>query len=272
MSQRRQRLDMLLVERALAHSRSAAQAMIMAGEVSVDGRRADKPGQRYPEESEIQVNPTSRRFASRAGEKLEGALEAFGIEVDGAVAIDVGSSTGGFTDCLLRRGAARVYAVDVGHGLLDWRLRQDERVVVIHHPNQGLTRSLNVGLRRARGEFVARQDADDVSLPSRLGAQVGKAIKQRLIRVAFGPVDLPVLILREVFANQNPLTFVVAVGIAGPVKIAVRRCPLSGDRIGAVFRNDAVGVDALKQPFAHRRRFGDGETGRHPPQLRGGRT
>lgn len=135
MSQRRQRLDVLLVERALAESRSAAQAMIMAGEVSVDGRRADKPGQRFPEESEIEIESGRQRFASRAGEKLEGALDGFGVDAAGAVALDVGSSTGGFTDCLLRRGAARVYAVDVGRGLLDWRLRQDERVVVMEGVN-----------------------------------------------------------------------------------------------------------------------------------------
>ena len=132
---KRQRLDLLLVERALAESRSAAQAMIMAGEVSVDGRRADKPGQRFPEECEIEVDARVQRFASRAGEKLDGALETFGIDVAGAVALDIGCSTGGFTDCLLRRGAARVYAVDVGRGLLDWRLRQDERVVVMEGVN-----------------------------------------------------------------------------------------------------------------------------------------
>jgi 23S rRNA (cytidine1920-2'-O)/16S rRNA (cytidine1409-2'-O)-methyltransferase len=135
MGDERQRLDVLLVELGLAESRAKAQAMVMAGEVLVAGRRAEKPGQRFERSAAIEIKPARPRFASRGGEKLEGALEDFGIDVTGLTALDVGSSTGGFTDCLLRRGAARVYAVDVGRGQLDWRLRGDPRVVVMEGVN-----------------------------------------------------------------------------------------------------------------------------------------
>jgi len=135
MAKQRQRLDLLLVELGLAGSRAKAQAMAMAGEVYVDGRRIEKPGQRYDRDAEIEIRPSSPKYVSRGGEKLEGALDTFEIDVADSVAIDVGSSTGGFTDCLLRRGAARVYAVDVGRGQLDWTLRGDERVVVMEGMN-----------------------------------------------------------------------------------------------------------------------------------------
>ncbi len=126
----KRRLDVLLVERGLAHSRETAQGLIMTGRVAVDGRRVDKPGARVEEAAGVDVAPTACAFVGRGGLKLQGALEAFDLEVTGLTAIDVGSSTGGFTDCLLRRGAARVFAVDVGRGQLDWSLRIDPRVVV----------------------------------------------------------------------------------------------------------------------------------------------
>lgn len=107
----------------------------MAGEVFVDGRRADKPGQRFSEDAEIEIRPVTARYAGRGGEKLAGALDSFGIDVSSLIALDVGSSTGGFTDCLLQRGAARVYAVDVGRGLLDNKLRKDSRVIVMEGVN-----------------------------------------------------------------------------------------------------------------------------------------
>jgi len=135
MAEKRQRLDTLLVEAGLVESRNRAQGMIMAGEVYVDGRRSDKPGQRFDPEADLEVRPSARRFVSRGGEKLEGALEDFKLDVSGLSALDAGSSTGGFTDCLLQRGAARVYAVDVGRGQLDWRLREDPRVVVMEGRN-----------------------------------------------------------------------------------------------------------------------------------------
>jgi 23S rRNA (cytidine1920-2'-O)/16S rRNA (cytidine1409-2'-O)-methyltransferase len=123
------RLDRLLLERGLAPSREKAQALIMAGEVLVDGRKADKPGQAVAGESRIEVL-AQPPFVSRGGVKLAAALDHFAIRVAGRVCLDVGASTGGFTDCLLQRGAARVHAVDVGSGQLDWKIRSDARVVV----------------------------------------------------------------------------------------------------------------------------------------------
>jgi len=124
------RLDRLLVARGLAETREKAQAMILAGLVSVDGRRAEKAGTAVAEDAAIDVAGPAHPFVSRGGVKLAAALDAFGIDPRGRVALDVGASTGGFTDCLLQRGAARVYAVDVGKGQLDARLRGDPRVVV----------------------------------------------------------------------------------------------------------------------------------------------
>ena len=130
----KKRLDVLTVERGLADSREKAQALILAGEVSVDGRVVDKPGTPVRDESELTV-AAPPRYVSRGGYKLEHALDAFGISPAGLVALDAGASTGGFTDCLLQRGALRVYAVDVGYGQLDWRLRNDPRVVNIERKN-----------------------------------------------------------------------------------------------------------------------------------------
>jgi 23S rRNA (cytidine1920-2'-O)/16S rRNA (cytidine1409-2'-O)-methyltransferase len=127
---RRQRLDVLLVERGLAASRQAAQALIMAGRVRVEGRIAAKAGERVAVEADVDVAGPLHPYVGRGGVKLAGALEGFRLDVGGLTGLDIGSSTGGFTDCLLQRGASRVIAVDVGHGQLDWRLRQDPRVVV----------------------------------------------------------------------------------------------------------------------------------------------
>jgi 23S rRNA (cytidine1920-2'-O)/16S rRNA (cytidine1409-2'-O)-methyltransferase len=123
------RLDQILVERGLADSREKARALILAGTVSVDGQKSDKPGHAFPEHCRIDV-AAPLPYVSRGGFKLAGALDHFGIDVRGRVCLDVGASTGGFTDCLLQRGALRVYAIDVGHGQLDWKLRNDPRVVV----------------------------------------------------------------------------------------------------------------------------------------------
>lgn len=123
------RLDLALVERGLCPSREKAQRAIMAGGVYVDGQKADKPGRTVGEEAMLEVRE-GEKFVGRGGLKLEGALDHFGIAVAGRVALDVGASTGGFTDCLLQRGAERVFAIDVGRGQLDWRLRNDPRVAV----------------------------------------------------------------------------------------------------------------------------------------------
>jgi 23S rRNA (cytidine1920-2'-O)/16S rRNA (cytidine1409-2'-O)-methyltransferase len=125
------RLDALVVERGLADSIAKAQAMILAGEVSVNGARADKAGTRFPPEARIEVSSRAAKFVSRGGFKLEGALEDFAIDPNASVCLDVGSSTGGFTDCLLQHAAARVYAVDVNVGQLAWKLRNDSRVIRI---------------------------------------------------------------------------------------------------------------------------------------------
>jgi len=130
----RERLDILVHKTGLAESREQARRLIMAGQVSVDGEVADKPGTRVPLTAAIRIE-TRPAYASRGGLKLEAALAAFALDVRGWVAADIGASTGGFTDCMLQHGAARVYAIDVGYGQLAWELRQDPRVVVMERVN-----------------------------------------------------------------------------------------------------------------------------------------
>lgn len=130
----RRRLDLLLEERGLCRSRSQAQGEIRAGNVLVDGALVDKPGALVPQEAKIELRERAR-YVGRGGLKLEWALRALGIDVRGKTALDIGASTGGFTDCLLQHGARKVYAVDVGYGQLDWRLRQDGRVAVLERTN-----------------------------------------------------------------------------------------------------------------------------------------
>ncbi len=125
----RQRVDLLLVQRGLAENQSQAQALVLAGKVFTDGTPLAKPGMAVSIDVELQVTGPDA-FVGRGGVKLDHALHVFGIDVAGKVAGDIGASTGGFTDCLLKRGAARVYAIDVGKGQLDWRLRRDPRVIV----------------------------------------------------------------------------------------------------------------------------------------------
>lgn len=135
------RLDILLVEKGLADSRAKAQALIMAGQVRVADQVALKPATPVEPDSALTVD-TGPTFVSRGGEKLEGALKAFSIDVTGLVCADVGASTGGFTDCLLQRGAAKVYAIDVGKGILHWKLRNDSRVMVMEETNARFVESL----------------------------------------------------------------------------------------------------------------------------------
>ena len=129
------RLDLILVQKGLAPSRQRAQTLIMAGKVLVDSQPVDKPGARVAGDAQIELRGEDLPFVSRGGLKLEHAIRALGINVAGWVCLDVGASTGGFTDCLLQHGARRVYAVDVGYGQLAWKLRQDPRVVVIERTN-----------------------------------------------------------------------------------------------------------------------------------------
>src|SRR5919197_2153252 len=130
----RARLDVLLAERGLAESREKAQALILAGQVTVDGTLAQKPGQLVPAQADVAVRE-AEPYVGRGGYKLAHALDRFGLDVEGLVVVDVGASTGGFTDVLLQRGARRVFAVDVGRAQLHWRLRADPRVVVLDRTN-----------------------------------------------------------------------------------------------------------------------------------------
>ncbi|KAA3643604.1 MAG: TlyA family RNA methyltransferase [Chloroflexi bacterium] len=130
----KQRIDVLLVERGLAESRNKAQRLVMAGQVRVNGQVAMKSSEQVAEDAELAVD-SGPRFVSRGGGKLLAALEGFEVDVEGKICADVGASTGGFTDCLLQHGAAKVYAIDVGRGILHWKLRQDERVVVMEGTN-----------------------------------------------------------------------------------------------------------------------------------------
>jgi 23S rRNA (cytidine1920-2'-O)/16S rRNA (cytidine1409-2'-O)-methyltransferase len=166
------RLDRLLVDRGLAPSRERAQRLILAGDVLVGDRRATKPGAVVAEDAALRLRAPASAYVSRGGEKLAGALEAFGVAVAGCVALDVGASTGGFTDCLLRRGARRVIAVDVGYGQLAWRLRQDPRVVVLERTN---ARHLDPGVLPEAVD-VATIDVSFISLTLVLPA-VGRVLR-----------------------------------------------------------------------------------------------
>ena len=132
----KERLDVLLVKQGLAQSREKARAVIMAGDVFVDGQREDKAGTSFDESKvHIEVRGTALKYVSRGGLKLEKAMNQFGLTLDGKVCMDIGASTGGFTDCMLQNGAVKVYSVDVGHGQLAWKLRNDERVVCMEKTN-----------------------------------------------------------------------------------------------------------------------------------------
>ena len=131
----KERLDVLLVQRGLAPSREKAKTMIMEGNVFVDQQREDKAGSFFDVEAKIEVRGNTLRYVSRGGLKLEKAMEAFGLDLSGCVCMDIGASTGGFTDCILQNGAAKVYAVDVGYGQFAWKLRQDPRVVCMEKTN-----------------------------------------------------------------------------------------------------------------------------------------
>ena len=133
--QKKQRLDVLLVEKGLAPSREKAKAIIMAGIVYVDGNKEDKAGTTFPVNAVIEIKGKTLPYVSRGGVMLEKAMQKFPITLSGKVCMDVGSSTGGFTDCMLQNGATKVYAIDVGHGQLAWKLRNDERVVCMEKTN-----------------------------------------------------------------------------------------------------------------------------------------
>jgi 23S rRNA (cytidine1920-2'-O)/16S rRNA (cytidine1409-2'-O)-methyltransferase len=132
---RKERLDKLLVEKGIVQSRERARALIMAGQVAVAGKMIDKPGVQINAEAHLQLRGKDSPYVSRGGEKLEGAIRTFGIDLKGIVVMDVGASTGGFTDCVLQKGAQKVYAVDVGYGQLAWKLQKDPRVINLERRN-----------------------------------------------------------------------------------------------------------------------------------------
>ena len=131
----KERLDVLLVQLGLANSRELAKAYIMAGNVYVDGQKEDKAGTKVAVNADIEVKGSQMKYVSRGGYKLEKAINEFGVELEGKICLDIGASTGGFTDCMLQNGASKVYAIDVGYGQFAWKLRQDERVVCLEKTN-----------------------------------------------------------------------------------------------------------------------------------------
>lgn len=131
----KERLDALLVQLGLANSRELAKAYIMAGNVYVDGQKEDKAGTKIPVTANIEVKGNQMKYVSRGGYKLEKAVNEFGVRLDGKICLDIGASTGGFTDCMLQNGASKVYAIDVGYGQFAWKLRNDERVVCLEKTN-----------------------------------------------------------------------------------------------------------------------------------------
>src|SRR6516164_9847521 len=181
----KQRADQLLVEQGLAESRTKAQALILAGLVSCGERRVDKPGEQLAADSALALKEPDHPWVSRGGVKLAHAFDHFRITVDGHVALDIGASTGGFTEVLLSRGARRVYAVDVGHGQLAWKLRQDPRVVVLERLNaRHLTRAHipePVDLITCDASFIALS----VVLPAPLALAAGRAQLVALVKPQF---------------------------------------------------------------------------------------
>ena len=139
------RLDVLLVKRGLAESREKAKAVIMSGIVYVDGQKEDKAGQTFADTANIEVRGSTLKYVSRGGLKLEKAMECFDVSVKDKVCMDIGASSGGFTDCMLQNGAKKVYAVDVGHGQLAWKLRNDTRVVVMEKTNIRYVKPEDIG-------------------------------------------------------------------------------------------------------------------------------
>jgi 23S rRNA (cytidine1920-2'-O)/16S rRNA (cytidine1409-2'-O)-methyltransferase len=189
---RRRRADQLLVDQGLAESRAKAQALILAGVVSAGGRRVDKPGTALPAETVFALTGRDHPWVSRGGVKLDFALDHFAIGVEGAVALDIGASTGGFTDVLLTRGAARVHAADVGRGQLAWKLRQDPRVVVLEGVNARYLTSAQI----AEPVDLITCDASFIGLETLLPAALSLAAERAglvaLIKPQFeaGPKDV----------------------------------------------------------------------------------
>lgn len=229
MSKKKERLDTLIVERGLAESRAQAQRLIMAGEVEVDGVRHDKPGRTVSTDAAITVHKPLP-YVSRGGVKLAAALDTFAIDVSGMTAVDIGASTGGFTDCLLQRGAARVYAIDVGYGQLAWKLQTDRRVVVLDRTNVRYLETLPDGVLADLAVIDASFISLTLVLPAALRLIKSDAPVIALIKPQFeaGVVDVgkggvvrdPKVhrrVLMDICAGAQALHLVVSGLIASPV-------------------------------------------------------
>ena len=165
----KERLDVLLVQQGLANSRELAKAYIMAGNVYVDGQKEDKAGTKVAVTAKLEVKGNQMKYVSRGGYKLEKAMDVFGIRLDGKICLDIGASTGGFTDCMLQNGASKVYAIDVGYGQFAWKLRNDERVVCLEKTN---VRYVTHEQEPDEGDF-ASIDVSFISLTKVLPAVLG---------------------------------------------------------------------------------------------------
>ena len=228
------RLDTLLVRRGLVESREKAQALIMAGQVDLEGRAAAKAGTMVDEAAEVRVNGPDHPWVSRGGLKLAHALDTFAIDVTGRLALDVGASTGGFTDVLLARGARRVIALDVGHGQLHWRLRNDARVTVIEGLNaRHLTRDALPDL--GDGAAIATIDVSFISLglilPPLLDVTTPDADVVALVKPQFeaGRRDAPKGVVRDPAVHARVIDEVTAKAAAiGWSRLAVTPSPIVG--------------------------------------------
>ncbi|TLN20781.1 TlyA family RNA methyltransferase [bacterium] len=225
------RLDQLLVDRQIAETRSKAQAMIMSGMVVVGDHQAQKAGQLVSEEAEVRLKGEQCPYVSRGGLKLEAALDAFGVDPQGLVCIDVGASTGGFTDCLIMRGAKKVFAVDVGYGQLAWKLQQDSRVVNIERCNIRFLTPEQLGERCDLAVIDASFISLDLILPevSKLVKEKGEviALVKPQFEVGRGQIDKGGVVkdeaarkkaLEKVCDNARLLGFGVLGEILSPIK------------------------------------------------------
>jgi 23S rRNA (cytidine1920-2'-O)/16S rRNA (cytidine1409-2'-O)-methyltransferase len=230
------RLDQLLVRRGLVESREKAQALIMAGQVDLDGRAAVKAGTMVSEHADVKVIGPDHPWVSRGGVKLAHALDVFGLDVTGRLAVDVGASTGGFTDVLLTRGAARVIAIDVGHGQLHWKLRTDPRVTAIEGLNaRHLTRDLLPDLGPGAG--IVTVDVSFISLalilPGLLDIVTPGADLVALVKPQFeaGRRDAPKGIVRDPEVHARVQAEITAKAAAiGWTRLAVTPSPIVGAR------------------------------------------
>ncbi len=227
----RRRLDHLVVTRGLAPSRAQAEAAIRAGEVFVAGQRLDKPGILVAESAAVERRARGPAFVSRGGIKLAAALDTFSVHPEGSVVLDVGASTGGFTDCVLQRGARRVYAVDVGHGQLHWRLRQDPRVVVLEGRHAARLRPGDL----PEAVDLATVDCSFISVSKILPAVVGlvrpDGLVLALIKPQFeaGPKAAPRGVVRDPAVHEAVVRRVVGeVRSMGLVPVGVMASPLLG--------------------------------------------